>query len=280
MHNYLFDSSKYQSIIKDIEQYRLSLSEESYRNTCIAIFHCMDHTTLHDEDNAVNVKEFCSKAINVCSDIAVGSMASICVYPEYAKLVKQVVSDNGVKVAAVAGGFPSGQMPLAIKLLEVRYAIQNGADEIDFVINRGRFLEYGEDALGEEIAAVRNECGDAVTLKVILETGELKTPQLIYSASMAAMENGADFIKTSTGKSSIGATPEAAFTMLSAISDFSKKTDRKVGFKVSGGVSTVSDALFYYFMTEKLLNLKEINNQKFRIGTSRLLADLSKILTV
>lgn len=280
MHKFQFDSNKFSIIKSEIEQYRLSLSEDSFKMYCINIFHCMDHTTLHDEDNAVNVNNFCHKAINVCSDIAVGSMASICVYPEYASLVKQVVSNAGVKVAAVAGGFPTGQMPLAIKLQEVSYAVQNGADEVDFVINRGRFLEFGEEALAEEIAAVRNLCGNGMLLKVILETGQLMDYQLIYSASMTAMENGADFIKTSTGKISVGATPEAAFVMLSAISDFCKKTGRKVGFKVSGGVSTVSDALFYYFMTEKMLNLKEINNQNFRIGTSRLLGDLSKILTV
>lgn len=279
MNNFIFDKNRFETLLNEIKDTVESLPSEDLQSVMVDMFHCIDHTTLRDEDNDKYVADFCHTAAGYCTDPQLGSMASVCVYPEYASVAKREVAAVGMKVAAVVGGFPTGQMPLLLKLQEIRYAIDNGADEVDFVINRGHFLGGNKRHLAEEITAARHECGEAILLKVILETGQLKEPALIYAASMTAIENGADFVKTSTGKSGIGATPEAAYSMLCAIKDFHKKTSRRVGFKVSGGVSTTADALLYYFMTKKILGIVEINNQIFRIGTSRLVGDLSKKLT-
>lgn len=274
-----FNNTQYNNILSEIQQQIKSLSEDDLYYIYKSLFHCVDHTSLRDEDNAGYIEDFCKSAKITCSNPALGSMASICVYPEYVSAAREIVSSCGLMVAAVAGGFPTGQMPLPIKLQEVKFAVDAGADEIDFVIHRGNVLHGETNLLADEIASVRHICGSNVLLKVILETGELKEPSVIYHASMIAMQNGADFIKTSTGKSAVGATPEAAYTMLNAISDFQKKEGKLTGFKVSGGVSTLDDALLYYLMAKKILSFKEINNQIFRIGTSRLMGALEKILT-
>lgn len=277
--NYFFDKYQFDNILKEVNNTIESLSEKDLKKSYSDIFHCIDHTTLHDEDSEQSVIEFCKKAVTSCSNDSLGKMASVCVYPLFAEVAKKEVGKTGLKVAAVAGGFPSGQMPISLKIQEVRYAIDKGADEIDFVINRGYFLDGNNDYLAKEISSARRECGENVVLKVILETGELKNAENIYSASMIAMENGADFIKTSTGKSSVGATHEAAFTMLQAINDFQKNSNRKIGFKVSGGVSTIQDGLLYYYMTKIMLGNNVINNQIFRIGTSKLASELIKKLS-
>lgn len=277
--NYFFDKYQFDNILKEVNNTIESLSEKDLKKSYSDIFHCIDHTTLHDEDSEQSVIDFCKKAVTSCSNDSLGKMASVCVYPLFAEVAKKEVGKTGLKVAAVAGGFPSGQMPISLKIQEVRYAIDKGADEIDFVINRGYFLDGNNDYLAKEISSARRECGENVVLKVILETGELKNAENIYSASMIAMENGADFIKTSTGKSSVGATHEAAFTMLQAINDFQKNSNRKIGFKVSGGVSTIQDGLLYYYMTKITLGNNDINNQIFRIGTSKLASELIKKLS-
>lgn len=278
MHSFVFDSTRYDLLINDVKSTINSLSNNELSSTYLNIFHCIDHTTLRDEDNVNSVVEFCQKAVDYCHNLASGTMASVCVYLEYASAAKKIVEPLGIKVAAVVGGFPTGQMPLRLKVEEVNYAIDNGADEVDFVINRGIFLGGDISNLANEVAAARQSCGNK-TLKVILETGQLPSPELIYSASMTALLNGADFIKTSTGKCGVGATPEAAYAMLYAIADFQKNCKRKIGFKVSGGVSTIDAALLYYYMTIKILPDVDINNQIFRIGTSRLVPELSKKLT-
>lgn len=280
MNSFLFEKERFDVVVAEINDIIKSLPENDLNAIYADLFHCIDHTTLRDEDNVTSVKQFCSEAVDLCMKSKTGSMASVCVYPEYASVAKRTVESCGMKVAAVVGGFPTGQMPLSLKLQEIGYAIDNGADEVDFVINRGYFINADVNHLAEEILSARGKCGDAVTLKVILETGQLKQPELIYKASIIAIENGADFIKTSTGKSAVGATPEAAYSMLYAIYNFQKKSDRTIGFKVSGGVSTIDDALFYYIMTKKILGIKEINNHLFRIGTSRLVNELSKKLTI
>lgn len=279
MHSFVFDNNYFESLVKDVNNHIVSLNDVELDIAYKEIFRCIDHTTLHDEDNDKNVSDFCHKATGFCKNPVFGSMASVCVFPEYVQIAKQIVSPYGLKVAAVVGGFPTGQMPLSLKLQEVHYAIENGADELDFVINRGFFIGGDRNYLAKEISSVYSECKGKVLLKVIIESGELKTPDLIYDASIIAMECGADFIKTSTGKSSIGATPEAAFSMLHAIVDFQKNSNRRIGFKVSGGISTISDALLYYTMTKKIMNVLDINNQFFRIGTSRLIGELLKKLT-
>lgn len=278
MTNFCFEKELFDSLVSDVIDTIKILSNNELKSIYLDLFHCIDHTTLHDEDNAQNVTDFCLKANKICEEFGTGSMASVCVYPEYASVAKKIVAQSGMNVAVVVGGFPTGQMPLPIKIQEIRYALDSGADEVDFVINRGIFLGGDYQHVAEEVAAARLHAGDDAILKVILETGQLQSPAFIYKASILALENGADFIKTSTGKTSIGATPEAAYAMLSAIKNFQKNSSRNIGFKVSGGVSTVDDALLYYFMTKKILGVNEINNHIFRIGTSRLVSELIKKL--
>lgn len=279
MPDFSFDKSRFDAFMSDVNECINSLSDNELMQSYTDIFHCIDHTTLRDEDDPLSVSRFCENAAASCNNPLLGTMASVCVYLEYASVAKSIVSPCGMKVATVVGGFPTGQMPLPLKLQEIRYAIDNGADEVDFVVNRGYILSGNEHHLDDEISSARRACGNNILLKVILETGQLNSPELIYLASLSAIRNGADFIKTSTGKSSVGATPEAAFAMLNAISDFQKNSKRIIGFKVSGGVSTLGSALLYYYMTKKILNNLDINNQTFRVGTSRLLLELQKKLT-
>lgn len=279
MPEFSFDKKNFDAFMSDVNDCINSLSDKDLFQTCIDIFHCIDHTTLRDEDDTLSVSRFCENAVVSCNNPLIGSMASVCVYPEYATVAKSIVSQYGMKVATVAGGFPTGQMPLSLKLQEIRYAIDNGTDEVDFVVNRGHILSGNTHLLDEEIYSARSVCGNNVLLKVILETGQLVSPECVYSASMSAIRNGADFIKTSTGKTSVGATPEAAFAMLNAITDFQKNSNRSIGFKVSGGISSLGSALLFYYMTKKILNNKTVNNQIFRVGTSRLLPELQKKLT-
>jgi deoxyribose-phosphate aldolase len=177
-------------------------------------------------------------------------------------------------VASVAGAFPHGQSPIEIKIAEVEYAVAQGADEIDMVISRGLFLEKKYETVYNEIAAIKKACGQT-HLKVILETGELLEPDLIYKASILAMYAGADFIKTSTGKIPINATPEAFLVMLDAIYQFYNDTKRQIGIKPAGGITDVKTTLLYLKLLEKTLNINWLSNIFFRIGASRLAAQLN-----
>jgi deoxyribose-phosphate aldolase len=176
-------------------------------------------------------------------------------------------------VASVAGAFPSGQSPIEIKVAEVEYAVAQGADEIDMVISRGLFLEEKYEIVFNEIVAIKKACGQA-HLKVILETGELVEPELIYKASMLAMHAGADFIKTSTGKIAINATPEAFLVMLDAIFQFYNDTKKQIGIKPAGGITDVETTLLYLKLLENQLNINWFSNNLFRIGASRLAMQL------
>lgn len=253
--------------LSDIERHKLLCN----------VFSCIDNTTLNGSDSVASVTEFCHNTLGM----KVGNLtvASVCVYPCFVGVSKKQLAGSGIKVAAVAGGFPAGQIPQRLKTEEVKFVVEEGADEVDFVIKRGNFLMGDTRAVFDEVAAAKEVCGKDVLLKVIIETGELQTSENIYAASMLAMEAGADFVKTSTGKIGVGATPEAAYTMLSAVRDFVKKSKRKVGFKAAGGISNPSDALLYYMMYKKILGKEEINNQEFRIGASRLTSQLHKNLT-
>lgn len=195
--------------------------------------------------------------------------ASICVYPNFASVVKAKRVSPELHVTCVAGCFPSSQSFLEVKVREVELAIENGADEIDIVLALNAFLGGKEEAAAEEIRAIKKVCGDSVILKVILETGVLKTPELIRKASMLAMEAGADFIKTSTGKVPVNATPEAAEVMCEAIRDYYRQTGRKVGFKAAGGISTAEEALQYYNIGLRILGEEWMNSRYFRYGVSR-----------
>ncbi len=234
------------------------------------ILNCIDLTTLEGSDNKAVVENLCQRALDFRDDTRnIPSTAAVCVYPPFVSLAKSYLKDSGVRVASVSGAFPAGQSPIEIKLAEVRYALEQGADEIDMVISRGKFLEGNLEEVYEEIRAIRELCAEA-TLKVILETGELKTPQNIYSASMLAMSAGADFIKTSTGKISVNATPEAFVVMMDAIRDYYEQTGRMVSIKPAGGISDPDTAKDFVALLANVLGEKWLSNQTFRIGASRL----------
>lgn len=195
------------------------------------------------------------------------NVASICVYPPFVETVGLNIDGTPLRITSVAGGFPSSQTFLEVKMLEVAMAIENGADEVDVVINVGKILTGAYDEAANEIEVLRGE-SDGATLKVILETGALKTPELIYNASLLAMAAGADFIKTSTGKIDVSATPEAAVVMCKAIKEYHEKTGRKVGFKAAGGVRTAEDAALYYTIVKEILGEEWLTTELFRIGAS------------
>ena len=240
--------------------------QEAYR----FILGVIDLTTLEGSDNKQKINELCQTAINFKDEARhIPSTAAVCVYPPFVAQAKQLLKGTDIHVASVAGAFPAGQSPIEIKVAEVEYAAKAGADEIDMVISRGKFLEGNYQEVSDEIVAIKKACGTA-HLKVILETGELKTADNIYAASMMAMEAGADFIKTSTGKISVNATPESFLVMLDAINDYYKQTGKMVGMKPAGGISDAETSLLYIKILENVLGEKWLNKQYFRIGASRL----------
>lgn len=239
---------------------------EAYR----FILGCIDLTTLEGSDNTQKINDLCATAINFKDDARqIPSTAAVCVYPPFVAQAKQLLGNTDIHVASVAGAFPAGQSPIEIKLAEVDYAVKAGADEIDMVISRGKFLEGKYQEVFDEIAAIKKACGPA-HLKVILETGELKTADNIYAASRIAIDAGADFIKTSTGKISVNATPESFLIMLDAIADYYQETGKMIGMKPAGGISDAETALLYIKILENVLGKKWLNKQYFRIGASRL----------
>ena len=238
-------------------------------------FGCIDLTSLGATDSRRSIGEFTRKAIELPRHVPeAGSVASICVYPVFVETVGLAAGDSKMAITSVSGGFPSSQTYLEVKMLETAMAIENGADEIDIVISIGEMLDGEYDLAGNEIETLRAEIGDDAILKVILESGTLSDPELIHKAATIAMEAGADFIKTSTGKNGIAATPEAAVAMCLAISQFAKKTGRKVGFKAAGGISTAESAALYYSIVEEILGEEWLTPERFRIGASSLANNL------
>ena len=197
------------------------------------------------------------------------NVAAICVYPNFAAIVKNTLEVDGVNIACVSGGFPSSQTFIEVKVAETALAIADGADEIDIVISIGKFLSGDYEGMCEEIQELKEVCKER-HLKVILETGALKSASNIKKASILSMYSGADFIKTSTGKQQPAATPEAAYVMCEAIKEYYQKTGNKIGFKPAGGINTVNDAIIYYTIVKELLGKEWLDNQLFRLGTSRL----------
>ena len=234
------------------------------------ILSLIDLTTLEGTDNTMAINRLCQKARALKSDDGnIPGIAAVCVYPIFLKQVKENLEDRDISIASVAGAFPSGQSPLEVRLTEVDYAVKNGADEIDMVISRGRMLEGDEKYIYNEVKSTKEVCGEK-HLKVILETGELQKQELITKASQIAIDAGADFIKTSTGKIKPAATLEAVYFMCEVIKKHYKKTGKKIGIKPAGGISDTITALKYYFMIEEILGEEWLNNQLFRIGASRL----------
>lgn len=267
--------------------YPVTFSEEQVKTRTVAIvekyvaenntlevkkclFNCLDLTTLKTEDSEESVLKFTERVNELDNEYPdLKNVAAICVYPNFAKIVSQSLEVESVNVACVSGGFPSSQTFAEVKVAETALALADGATEIDVVIPVGKFLSGDYEGMSDEIEEIKSVCGDRY-LKVILETGALKSVENIWRASILAMYSGADFIKTSTGKQEPAATPEAAYVMCEAIKAYHEKTGRKVGFKPAGGINGVNDALVYYTIVKEVLGKEWLNNTLFRIGTSRL----------
>lgn len=234
------------------------------------LFHCIDLTTLKCTDSDLSVMKFTQRVndfVDAYPDLE--NVAAICVYPNMAEVVNDTLEADHVNIACVSGGFPSSQTFTEVKVAETAMALHDGADEIDIVIPVGKFLSRDYEAMCDEIQELKEVCGEK-RLKVILETGVLETASNIKKASLLSMYSGADFIKTSTGKEKVSATPEAAYVMCQAIKEYSRETGRKVGFKPAGGINTVHDALVYYTIVKEVLGKDWLTNELFRLGTSRL----------
>ncbi len=230
----------------------------------------IDLTTLSGDDTNKKVTDLCNKALSYENKIAnISNVAAVCVYPNFANTVSTLLSSTGINTACVAGAFPSGQSPINIRIAEVEYAVQNGANEIDMVISRGKLIEGDYDYIFNEVSSIKKACGNA-HLKVILETGELRTVDNIRIASILSIQAGADFIKTSTGKISPVATPEAFIIMLDTIKEYYANTGKMIGIKPAGGISEPDDAIKYYLILLNILGEKWLSKNYFRIGASRL----------
>ena len=246
------------------------LSENNTVDVKKEILHCIDLTTLKCTDTEESVMKFTEKVNEFVDKFPdLDNVAAICVYPNMAEIVSDSLEADNVKIACVSGGFPSSQTFMEVKVAETAMAIHAGAEEIDIVMPIGKFLCDDYEGMCDEIGELKDICGDK-TLKVILETGALRTASNIKKAAILAMYSGADFIKTSTGKEAISATPEAALVMCEAIKEYHRETGRKVGFKAAGGIDTVKKALVYYTIVKEVLGEEWLNNGLFRIGTSRL----------
>jgi deoxyribose-phosphate aldolase len=233
-----------------------------------------DLTTLEGADTAGKVRHLCAKAVCPSPTMPeIPSCAAVCVYPSLIRVVRESLEGTGVKAAAVTTAFPSGQASLEVKLRDAEEAVAAGAEEIDMVISREAFLSGDDTRVMEEIVRVREACGEA-HLKVILETSELGSYDHVRHASMLAMEAGADFIKTSTGKSTAGATPGVTLVMLEAIRDYAERSGRVVGMKAAGGVSNSKAALHRLVLVKETLGDEWLDPERFRFGASSLLNDL------
>jgi deoxyribose-phosphate aldolase len=234
------------------------------------LLNLIDLTSLNTTDNKSEIIHFTGKVNSFSGRYTnIPNVAAICVYPNFVSVVKEKLTARNVKIASVAGGFPSSQTFRSIKVAECKMAIEEGADEVDIVISVGAFLGNDFATVADEIREIKKAIGEK-QLKVILEAGLIGDSESIFKASMIAMDAGADFIKTSTGKTPVSATPESAFVMCRAISDFYSETGIKVGFKAAGGIVNPPDAVIYYQIVRYCLGEAWLNNNLFRIGASRL----------
>ena len=267
-----------EAIARNLELIASGLDQVVSNDVLKECFSIMDLTTLSPKDTPASVKKLVEKVNSFAADYPNYPLpASVCVYPNFASVVRKTRKNPALHVTTVAGCFPSSQSFLEVKLREIELAVREGADEIDIVLALNSFLAGDYDTAGKEILASREcidkvaaELGRPVVLKVILETGLLVTPERIADASFLAMENGADFIKTSTGKVEVNATPMAAYVMCQCIKKFYEQTGRKVGFKAAGGISSAMDAVCYYSIVSTLLGKEWLNKNLFRFGVSRL----------
>lgn len=252
------------------ENLKANMNEDIYK----FLFNCIDLTTLRSTDSPRSVANFVEHVNDFDNEHPeMRNVAAICVYPNFAQVARTVLEVSDVDIACVAGCFPSSQSFTEVKVAEVAMAVEGGADEIDIVLNVGNFLDGDYEEVCDEISELKHSCRDA-RLKVILETGALKTAANIKAASVLAMYSGADFIKTSTGKEYPGADLSAAYVMCSCIKEYYEKTGRMVGFKPSGGVRTPEEAVSYYCIVKEVLGENWLTNEYFRIGASGLANNL------
>jgi deoxyribose-phosphate aldolase len=236
----------------------------------MSILNLIDLTSLNTTDNKSHIIHFTGKVNSFSGRFSnIPNVAAICVFPNFVAVVKDKLTARNIKIASVAGSFPTSQTFRSIKVTECKMAVEAGADEIDIVIPVGAFIGKDFASVADEIREIKGAIGSK-QLKVIVESGLLGDPEQIFMASMIAMDAGADFIKTSTGKTAVSATPEAAFVMCRAISDFYTETGIRVGFKAAGGIVTPADAIIYYQIVKHCLGEEWLNNSLFRIGASRL----------
>ncbi len=266
---------------------RRSVKKEYQAAWLVRALTCLDLTTLAGDDTPGRVHRLCAKARRpLDEDIleALGlidsppTVGAVCVYPTMIAPAVKALAGSGIPVASVAAGFPAGLTPLKQRLAEIRYAVSEGAGEIDIVITRAHVLNREWSALYDEVKAMREACG-AAHLKTILATGDLKTLRNVYCASMVAMQAGADFIKTSTGKEDVNATLPVSLTMLRALRDYRELTGFEIGFKPAGGLRTAKDALNWLILVKEELGLSWMRSDLFRIGASSLLTDIERQLS-
>ena len=235
------------------------------------LFGSIELTTLKPTDSDVSVMAFTERVNAFDNEYPnLPHVATICVYPCFAEIVKDTLEVDGVEIACVSGSFPSSQARIEVKVAETALAVKDGATEIDIVMPVGKFLSGDIEGVCDEISELKAICGENVPMKVILETGCLGTASNIKKASILAMYAGADYIKTSTGKEKISATPEAAYVLCQAIKEYYEKTGIQIGFKPAGGLNTVMDAIIYYTIVKEVLGEKWLTNKYLRLGTSRL----------
>ena len=283
-HHHAEEESKYDYVLKEYaapmsdaevaakvkEILDAKVSENNTPEVKRFLFSCIDLTTLKCTDSEESVLAFTEKVNEFDERYPdIENVAAICVYPNFAKIVSQSLEVEKVGIACVSGGFPSSQTFQEIKVAETALALHDGATEIDIVLSVGKFLSGDYESVCDEIQELKSVCGEK-HLKVILETGALKTSENIKKASILSIYSGADFIKTSTGKENPAATPEAAYVMCSTIKEYYAKTGTKIGFKPAGGINSVNDALVYYTIVKEVLGEEWLTNELFRLGTSRL----------
>ncbi len=231
----------------------------------------VDLTTLNSADSVQSVREFARSAVDfTLAHPDIPAVASLCVYPPFVEVVGMEVDGTALRITSVAGAFPSSQTFMEVKALECAMAVESGADEVDVVLNVGMMMSGECDEAAAEIELLRAEVGDDTTLKVIIESGVLNSPELIYAASLLSAQAGADFVKTSTGKVSPAATPQAVVVMCLAVKSYAERCGRMVGVKVAGGVSSVEDAVLYYTIVSEILGDEWLSAHYFRIGASSL----------
>ena len=262
------DEAKVQQAVKTI------IAEKTLANDTPEVkkflFGSIELTTLSTTDSDTSVMAFVDRVNRFESAYPqLPHVAAVCVYPCFAEVASETLEVEDVEITCVSGSFPSSQAVIEVKVAETALALRDGATEIDIVMPVGKFLSGNYEELCDDIAELKQVCGDKA-MKVILETGDLKTASNIKKASLLAMYAGADYIKTSTGKEKISATPEAAYVMCQAIKEYYEKTGIQIGFKPAGGINTVMDAIIYYTIVKEVLGEKWLTNKWFRLGTSRL----------